>query len=120
MPSMLNEVLPAARKPRARRERRDHLAERLQALADHRARLISHKQQNWASITFAGSRHEVDLLFDGDEAVEAGEQFLVAFPDHEFDLPGQLVVDAAITVVEHRLQPARMRVMVEVMLVEQG
>jgi hypothetical protein len=117
---MLNELPRATRKPRVRRERRDHLAECLRTLADDQVRLVSHKQQNWASITFAGSRHEVDLLFDGDDAVEAGERFLVAFPDHEFDLPGQLVVDAAITVVEHRLQPARMRVMVEVMLVEQG
>jgi len=117
---MLSELPRLATKPRARRDRRDHLAERLRSLADDQVRLVRHDERNWASITFAGSRHEVDLLFEGEEAVEAGERFLVAFPDHEFDLPRQLVVDAAITVVEHRLHPARMRVMVEVMLVEQG
>jgi hypothetical protein len=117
---MLNDLPRTVRKPHARRARRDHLAERLRMLAEDQVRLVSHSERNWASITFAGSRHEVDLLFEGDEAVEAGERFLVAFPDHEFELPGQLVVDAAITVVEHRLQPSRMRVMVEVMLVEQG
>ena len=61
------------------------------------------------------------LLFAGEDAVAAGERFIAALPDHEFALAGQLVADATVTEVEHRLLPSpRLIVTCEVLLLEEG
>ena len=105
------------RPPRARRSDGDRLRSALLALAEHRAQVITHSEKAWASITFAGTRHSLSLLFAGEEAIEAGERFIAALPDHEFTLPGQLVADAAIGEVEHRLLPSpRLVVQCELLL----
>jgi hypothetical protein len=47
--------------------------------------------------------------------------FIVFLPEHEFMLPGQLVADAAVTEVDHRLIPEpRLTVSVELLLLEEG
>lgn len=105
----------------ARRSPGDRLREALLALGDHRGQVLFHTERAWASITFAGARHILALLFAGEEAVEAGERFIAALPVHEFAIPGQLVADAAITEVEHRLLPhLRLVVQCEVLLLEDG
>lgn len=112
---------PAKKKaPRQRKGPREKLAEALQSLAQGKTRIISHSEKSWASITFAGARHRVELEFAGAEAVEAGECFIVFLPEHEFAIPGQLVADAAITQVEHTLQPPRMVVTCEILMLEEG
>ncbi|WEK47587.1 MAG: hypothetical protein P0Y56_04650 [Candidatus Andeanibacterium colombiense] len=84
-------------------------------------RIASHRETAWASITFAGARHRLELLFDGVEAVAAGENFIAALPDHEFDIRGQLVADAAVIEADHRLLPKpRLAVAVELLLLEDG
>lgn len=99
----------------------DRLREALMALGDFRGQVIAHTEKAWASITFAGSRHSLALLFAGEEAVEAGERFIAALPDHEFAIPGQLVADATITEAEHRLLPSpRLVVQCELLLLEEG
>lgn len=109
-----------ARRP-APRSTGDRLREALLALGDHRGQVLTHTERAWASITFAGARHTLTLLFAGDEAVSAGERFIAVLPDHEFALPGQLVADAAITEVEHRLLPhPRLVVQCELLLLEEG
>jgi hypothetical protein len=104
---------------RARREPRDRLREALLALAGGEATFLGHEEKSWASITFAGTRHRLELAFDGAEAVAAGELFLAFLPEHEFAIPGQLVADAAITAVDHRLEPPRMQVSCELLLLEE-
>lgn len=114
-------IRPAAKKaPRQRKGPREKLAEALQSLAQGKARIISHSEKSWASITFAGARHRVELEFAGDAAVEAGECFIVFLPEHEFAIPGQLVADAAITAVDHILEPPRMVVTCEILMLEEG
>ncbi len=119
-------VDPSARvRPRrpapVRRSTGDRLREALLALGDHRGQVLSHTERAWASITFAGGRHTLALLFLGEEGVAAGEAFIAALPDHEFAIPGQLVADAAITEVEHRLLPhPRLVVQCELLLLEEG
>lgn len=110
------------RKPphRARRNPAERLRDALIALAGGRATVIAHGEKSWASITFAGTRHRVELAFDGPEAVEAGELFITLLPDHEFALPGQLVADATVTAVDHRLDPPHMRVSCELLLLEES
>jgi len=104
-----------------RRTTTDRLREALLALADHRGQLLAHSEKPWASITFAGARHTVVMLFAGAEAVAAGEAFMEALPEHEFTIPQQLVADATVTGAEHRLLPTpRLVVTCEILMLEEG
>jgi len=103
-----------------RRATADRLREALLDLAQGRATILSHQEKGWASVTFAGTRHKLELLFDGAEAIDAGEDFIALLPEHEFDILGQLVADAAIAEVDHRLQPHRMQVTCELLLLDEG
>jgi hypothetical protein len=72
-------------------------------LAGPSVQFLRHGERPWASATFCGARHSFALLFEGAQAVAAGEDFIAALPDHEFRLRGQLVADATITAAEHNL-----------------
>ena len=50
------------RTPRNRREPADRLREALLALAGGQAAILNHDTKNWASITFAGTRHRLELV----------------------------------------------------------
>ena len=104
--------------PRVRKGTSERLREALVALSQGRAQVAVHREKSWASITFAGARHRVELVFDGAAAVEAGEQFIVLLPDHEFEIPGQLVAEATIAAVDHELEPPRMEITCELLLLE--
>src|SRR5688572_7607290 len=104
----------------ARREPRHRLRAALVALAKGHAAIFSHDERSWESVTFAGTRHRLELVFEGAAAVEAGELFIAFLPEHEFAIPGQLVADAAVTAVGHRLEPPRMQVSCELLLLEEG
>ena len=82
-----------------------HLQRAVLALGSDLADLRDHAEREWASATFAGTRHRLVLHFAGAAAIAAGERFIAALPDHEFALPGQLVADAAIVAVDHVLVP---------------
>ena len=122
MSDVMTSALVAAKPPkRARKTPADRLRDALLALGEHRGQLLAQSERAWASITFAGARHGVTLLFAGEDAVAAGERFIAALPDHEFELAGQLVADATVTEVEHRLLPSpRLIVTCEVLLLEEG
>ena len=117
---MLAEIRPFGLPAHPRIETSDRLREALLALAQGRATIVTHAETRWASITFTGARHRLELLFDGAEAVEAGELFIALLPEHEFDILGQLVADAAVTEVEHRLDPPRMSVRCELLLLDEA
>ena len=91
---------------RPRRTTADRLREALLALGQHRGLILTHAEKPWASVTFAGARHTLALLFAGEDAVFAGEKFIAELPEHEFALRGQIVADATVTGVEHRMLPA--------------
>lgn len=104
---------------RAVRSVAERLREALSALAGGRGEIVRMAERPWASITFEGGRHRVQMVFAGDAAIEAGEQFIAALPDHEFAIPGQLVAEATVTEVDHRLAPdARMSVTCELLLLK--
>lgn len=121
-PATRPEPQPPHRRPAPpRRSTGDRLREALLALGEFRGQVIAHGEKAWASITFSGARHSLALLFAGEEAVEAGERFIAALPDHEFAIPGQLVADATVTEAEHRLLPhPRLAVQCELLLLEEG
>jgi hypothetical protein len=115
---MHREPPPLPRGPR--RSASERLREELQALARGQALITAHSEKSWASITFAGTRHRLDLAFDGDEAIEAGERFIAYLPEHEFAIPKQLVADAAVIAVDHRIGAnSRMTVRVELLLLDE-
>ncbi|WP_325100169.1 hypothetical protein [Aurantiacibacter sediminis] len=106
--------------PRTRKGPREKLAAALCALAKDQGAILTHSEKSWASITFAGARHRVEMEFVGEEAVDAGECFIAFLPEHEFAIPGQLVADADIAEVDHVLDPPRMVVTCEILLLEDG
>lgn len=106
---------------RPRRTTGDRVQEAVLMLGEAQGRLLNHGETPWASITFAGSRHELKLDFAGPEAVAAGERLIAALPDHEFAIPGQLVADATVSSVHHMMHPApRMIVTATLLLLEDG
>ena len=115
---------PAARRPGpGRAVRRPWLAllSAVMDLAGGHAELVRHGERNWASATFAGTRHTVVLAFTGAEAVAEAEIFLALLPEHEFAIPGQLVADAAVIRVDHAVLPVeRLECEVELLLLEES
>lgn len=110
---------PPARK-RTIRGPRELLADALLALAERKGSITRHEDKSWASITFAGSRHRVELVFEGEEAVEAGECFIAFLPEHEFTIRGQLVADAAVVEADSVAHPPRLAVTCEILLLEES
>ena len=105
----------------ARRTTSDRVRAALIDLVGTDAQIVSHDEKAWASITFAGTRHTLTLIFEGDDAVAAGEDFLAALPDHEFTIPRQLVADATVREVRHVVLPTpRMTVVCELLLLEES
>lgn len=93
----------------------------LLGLAGGHGRVIEHRERSWASITFAGTRHRLQIVFDTAEAVDGGEALIANLPDHEFTLPGRLVADATISAVDHVAGPSpSLTVTCELLLLEDG
>jgi len=57
------------------------------------AEIPESRERPWASVTFTGARHWVSLSVGPARAAEIAAML----PDHEFDLPGHLVADIAVT-----------------------
>lgn len=114
------EVKSLRQPKKARRTLSERLIESLQDIAKDKARITRHSETNWASITFAGTRHRFEMRFEGTEAVEAGENFIALLPEHEFAIPGQLIADAVIIAVDHALEPPVLAVICELLMVEEG
>ena len=95
------------------------MREAVLALGEHHGQVLAHDETPWASITYTGARHSFTLLFAGEEAVDAGERFIAELAEHEFVLAGQLVADAEVVEVEHRVVPSpRLVVQCEVLMLE--
>lgn len=116
-----DEAMLSAARRKARRAPWMPLLSALLELAGGRAELLRHSERAWASVTFSGSKHSVVLAFSGEKAIGAGEALIDALPEHEFDLPRQLVADAAVVRVEHTALPEpRLEVEVELLLLDEA
>ena len=115
---MHNPMQPSRPPLRARRGAGERLRAALLDLCGGQATVVRHSEKSWASVTFAGARHRVELAFEGVEAIAAGELLIAELPEHEFAIPGQLVAEATITAVDHRLDRAHMQVTCELLLLE--
>jgi hypothetical protein len=106
---------------RGRRTLADRVRSAVLRLADGAGRVLTHEERAWASITFAGTRHELVLRFEGIAEVDAGERLIERFEDADFTIPGHLVADAIITVVDHQFGSSEtLTVTAVVLLLEQG
>ena len=113
---MHNPMKPPRPPLRARRGAGERLRDALLELCGGQATVVRHSEKSWASITFAGARHRVELAFEGDDAVAAGELLIAELPEHEFTIPGQLVAEATVTGADHRLDPPHLTVSCELLL----
>jgi hypothetical protein len=117
LPRVLHEAL---RPPRMRRPWLPLLSALLD-LTQGQGELISHSERPWASVTFSGTRHRLTFVFNSEEAVAAGEDFIAGLPEHEFAIPGQLVADAAVVRVDHCALPTlKLTVEAELLLLDEG
>ncbi len=106
---------------RPRRTLADRVRAALMALTGGSGTVLVHTETAWASITFAGTRHEVVLEFCGADAVAVGEELIERLPDHEFAIARQLVADATISAVDHRFGAMeRLEVTAVLLLLEEG
>jgi len=74
-------------------------------LAGSTASLDHYSERPWASPTFSGARHSLGISFKGKGACGQANVFIAGFPNHEFDLEGQIVADAAIVNAEYKATP---------------
>lgn len=52
---------------------------------------------DWRSLTFDGERHYISMRFTGPGAASEAERMLENIGEHEFDLPGAILADIAVT-----------------------
>jgi hypothetical protein len=76
------------------------------------------RSRAWASVTFAGCRHELSFRLEGDGAEEAAASLLEGLSAREFPMRGHLLADIAIVSQERRPGVARLRL--EALTVESG
>ena len=74
-PETLNKPLRTAR-TFVRRSLSERLRAAIIALADGHGKVAGHSEKSWASITFAGTRHSLQLVFEGCDAVKASTSWL--------------------------------------------
>lgn len=111
---------PPERPSRGHRTSSTRLIDAVATLAGP-AILTDYRETSWASITFAGARHAMSWVFTGADAVETGERFIAALPDHEFRIPGCLVADATIVeIASLQLPEPTMTVKVEFLLLDEA
>lgn len=113
--------MPLSRRRTPRAEVGTQAAAALIELAGGHGTVTRHAERAWASATFAGTRHVLTLDFAGVAAVAAAERLMALLPDHEFALPGQIVIDATLSEVEHGLLPGpRLTLTCELLLLEES
>jgi hypothetical protein len=73
--------------------------------------------RSWASITFTGERHRLNLCVPGPGAAAAAEAFLDGLAEREFTLRGHILADIAAAQVEHEAD-GQVRLTLEALTVE--
>lgn len=78
------------------------------------------KSRSWASATFTGARHEVDLRLEGAGAAAAAAAFLENLECAEFDLRGHILADISLVSDQRHWSPGceQVRLRIEALTVE--
>lgn len=101
---------------RPRKTTADRVRDALLAICGGAGEVLRHEERAWASITFSGTRHELEIVYRGWEQVEAGELLCQQLEEHEFRIPGQLVADATIAKIDHHFGPTETLTVTAVLL----
>ena len=75
-------------------------------------------RSDWASVTFAGARHRLEVVVQGDGTVGAAADFLRSLPNLEFTIPGHIVADIALVSEERRDGGGYARLELEALTIE--
>ncbi len=76
----------------------ERLVAEVLALAGPGAELASATEREWASVTFSGARHRIELALPASDPDAPLPPALARIGDHEFDLGGEIVADCAVTI----------------------
>jgi hypothetical protein len=76
------------------------------------------RSRSWASVTFAGARHELTFRVSGAGAAEAADDFIRHLEAREFELRGHIMADIALVSEERRDGEDRVRISLEALTVE--
>jgi hypothetical protein len=68
------------------------------------------RSRSWASVTFAGARHELAFRLEGEGAEAAAARFVAGLDAAEFRLTGHILADIALVGEERRAGCARLRI----------
>ncbi len=79
-----------------RRDVAELLIEQLNELLGTACAVTLKREKPWASITFSGTRHYLEIQMVGGADQNAISKRVCALPDHEFALPGYFVADLLI------------------------
>jgi hypothetical protein len=74
------------------------------------------RSRSWASVTFAGARHELAFRLEGDGAEAVAARFVAGLDAAEFALPGHVLADIAL--VDEERRPGWVRLSLEALTVE--
>ena len=67
------------------------------------------RSRRWASVTFQGSRHEIQFKLEGEGADERAGRFLSGLQARDFPMRGHLLADVSLEFEERRPGFARIR-----------
>ncbi|HEY0111717.1 MAG TPA: hypothetical protein VGB59_01060 [Allosphingosinicella sp.] len=76
------------------------------------------RSRGWASVTFAGARHQLAFRLEGDGAEAEAGRFLSGLEAAEFDLRGHILAD--VSLVEDVRRAGYARIQLEALTVEDG
>jgi hypothetical protein len=76
------------------------------------------RSRGWASVTFAGARHELCFRLEGEGADAAADGFVKGLDPARFALPGHILADLSLVSDERR--PGCARIRIEALTVEDG
>jgi hypothetical protein len=70
----------------------------------------------WASVTFTGARHDIELVVEGDNALDSARFFVDSSPAADYAIEGHLVADVAVT--SYLIMGDDVRLSLEILTVE--
>ncbi len=65
-------------------------------LAGPGSELIGAREREWASATFSGARHSIDLRLSISALGDAPPAAMIMLPEHQFALSGEIVADCVV------------------------
>lgn len=69
------------------------LQEQIRMIAGSECHVRLKRERPWASITFSGTRHRIEVVYSGNGCEDKARRLAKDLPETEFDLTGHFVAD---------------------------